>query len=225
MASLATMTMPYHPPPRAPLRILFQDEHLIAVDKPSGLLSVPGRGDDKQDCLLSRLCEQFASATVVHRLDMGTSGLMLFALDAEAQRELGRLFESRQVSKTYVARVRGVPNPAKGEINLPLIADWPRRPRQKVDLERGKPANTRFRVLDQAPDASSARVLLLPTTGRSHQLRVHLAALGHPILGDALYADKACVERAGRLMLHANGLKLPHPCGGSVLDLQSSPPF
>lgn len=202
-----------------------RDPFLLAAEKPSGLLSVPGRGADKQDCLLSRVLREYPSARVVHRLDMGTSGLMLFALDACTQRELGYLFETRQVAKRYTACVRGVPDPTDGEIDLPLIADWPRRPRQRVDFAEGRAAHTRYRVIESTKDGSFSRVELVPTTGRSHQLRVHLSELGHPILGDELYADAQTQRMSDRLMLHADSLRFEHPRRPGQLNLHSPTPF
>ena len=202
-----------------------QDAFLLAVEKPSGLLAVPGRGEDKQDCLLSRVLREYPAARVVHRLDMGTSGLMLFALDAQTQRQLGLLFEKRQIAKQYVACVWGVPDPPEGEIDLPLIADWPRRPRQRVDLAEGKAAHTRYRTIECTDDGRSSRVELVPTTGRSHQLRVHLAELGHPVLGDELYANEDARRMSARLMLHAERLCFEHPGIPGQLNLHSLAPF
>lgn len=219
------MPTPYQPPPNQPLEILYQDDALIAVDKPSGLLSVPGRGADKQDCLLQRLRQQWPSALVVHRLDMGTSGIMIFALHAQAQRELSALFAKREVEKRYLALVRGRPDPSEGDIDLPLVADWPRRPRQKVDFDSGKAAHTYYRTIEARADANLSRLALTPTTGRSHQLRVHLAELGHPILGDELYADQRTRAMSERLMLHAERLSFEHPGQGTRLNLQSAAPF
>lgn len=219
------MPSSYQPPPNRPLDILYQDDALIAVDKPSGLLSVPGRGPDKQDCVLQRLRQQWPSALVVHRLDMGTSGIMIFALQAQAQRDLSALFERREVEKRYLALVRGRPDPSEGDIDLPLVADWPRRPRQKVDFESGKAAHTRYQTIEARPDAGLSRLALTPTTGRSHQLRVHLAELGHPILGDELYADESTRAMSERLMLHAERLSFEHPGQGKRINLQSVAPF
>jgi tRNA pseudouridine32 synthase/23S rRNA pseudouridine746 synthase len=213
------------PDTAAQLLIRYRDAFLLAVEKPSGLLSVPGRGADKQDCLLSRVQREYPSALVVHRLDMGTSGLMLFALDRDTQRDLGFLFETRRVTKQYVACVWGVPDPAEGEIDLPLAADWPRRPRQRVDFAAGKQAHTRYCVVDCMNDGTFSRVQLNPTTGRSHQLRVHLAESGHPILGDELYADKDTQRVYSRLMLHAERLCFEHPRCLGQLRLHSPAPF
>ena len=215
----------YEPPPPGPLRILYRDRELLAVDKPTGLLSVPGRGADKQDCMRLRVQREYPRALVVHRLDQPTSGLMLFALTPAAQSVLGRMFQQREIHKEYVAVVAGGPEPERGEIDLPLIADWPNRPRQRVDQEIGKPALTRYEVLAHDPAADTSRVRLLPETGRSHQLRVHMAALGHPILGDELYADKVSQRRSGRLLLHAHRLQFRHPVTGEWLAIESEVPF
>lgn len=202
------------------LRILFADDALIAVDKPAGLLSVPGRGEDKRDCVAARVQAEHPEALVVHRLDMATSGLLLMARGAEAQRRLGIAFARREVLKRYVAVVHGAPAEAQGEVDLPLQVDWPNRPRQKVDPQQGRPSLTRYRVLAVDEARRRSRLVLEPVTGRSHQLRVHLQAIGHPIVGDALYgtADE-------RLMLHATELHLAHPFGGHAVHLRSEPPF
>jgi len=202
---------------------LYLDDALIAVDKPAGLLAVPGRGADKQDCLWARLREHFPDALVVHRLDMATSGLMLFARSLAAQRRLSQAFAERQVAKRYVAVVDGRPAEAQGRIELPLAPDWPRRPLQRVDPEAGRPARTDWQRLAQ--HAHSARLALQPHTGRTHQLRLHLAAIGHPILGDALYAPPEVQARAPRLLLHAEALTLPHPLTGAPLQLLCAAPF
>lgn len=196
------------------MNILHVDARLIAVDKPAGLLSVPGRGADKQDCAWAQLREQYPEALVVHRLDQATSGLLLFARSAEAQRGLSRLFEQRQVGKRYLAVVWGELAQPQGEIDLPLAADWPNRPRQQVDLAQGRPSLTRWRRL--AVGDGISRLELEPLTGRAHQLRVHCLALGHPIVGDALYDPE---RPAPRLLLHAQQLRLPG------LTLESPCPF
>ncbi|MBN8504061.1 MAG: RNA pseudouridine synthase [Burkholderiales bacterium] len=194
--------------------LLHVDERLIAIDKPAGLLSVPGRGEDKQDCAWSRVRTQFPEALVVHRLDQATSGLLLFARTLEAQRELGSAFERRQVSKRYQALVWGELTEAEGLIDLPLAADWPNRPRQRVCFDGGRPSQTRWRRGTMGD--GQTRLLLEPLTGRSHQLRVHLLAIGHPIVGDTLYDPD---RHAPRLMLHAQDLVLPG------LTLNSPCPF
>jgi len=195
------------------------------VDKPSGLLAVPGRAAHKYDSQSVRVRAVYPQALVVHRLDQPTSGLMLFALNPAAQSALGRMFQRREVHKEYIAVVAGGPEPSQGEVDLPLIADWPNRPRQRIDHDVGKPALTRYEVLEHDAGAGTSRVRLLPVTGRSHQLRLHMAALGHPILGDELYADPATHARSPRLLLHAHRLRFAHPIEGRELVLESPVPF
>ena len=204
------------------LPVLFSDDTLVVIDKPAGLLAVPGRGEQLRDCVATRLRACFADALVVHRLDQATSGLMLFARGAAAQRSLSRLFEARRVAKRYLALVDGLIDRDAGSIDLPLLADWPNRPRQQVDIRRGKASLTHWRVLSRDVAARTTRVELEPVTGRSHQLRVHLLAIGHPIVGDALYAPALA---APRLMLHACALALPHPHDGRALNFSSQAPF
>jgi tRNA pseudouridine32 synthase / 23S rRNA pseudouridine746 synthase len=205
------------------------DEHCLVAVKPSGLLSVPGRGEQGFDCFSRRVQAEFADALVVHRLDMSTSGLMLFARGPSAQRSLSMAFEQRQVHKRYVAVVHGHLAQIEGEINLPLMADWPHRPKQKVDFEQGRPSITRYQVLPPArgkvPCPHTTRLLLEPVTGRAHQLRVHLMALGHPILGDALYAPPDVQKLAPRLLLHACELRFCHPVSGAEVDVCCRTPF
>ena len=206
------------------IEIVAVDDAFVIVDKPSGLLSVPGRGPDKQDCLIARVQAEFSDALVVHRLDMETSGLMVFARGIDAQRAISRAFEQRAVSKYYVAVAYGLIEDDVGTINLPLICDWPNRPRQMVDHTIGKPATTHFEVLARDALTQRTRVGLTPITGRSHQLRVHLASLGHPIIGDSLYATTP--PAAGeRLMLHAARLGFPHPDSGVLCEFSSAVPF
>ena len=201
------------------------DAHCIVAVKPSGLLSVPGRGAHGQDCLAARVQAEYGDALVVHRLDMSTSGLMLFARGAAAQRALSAAFAARAVHKRYVAIVQGRVGDAQGEIGLPLLADWPNRPKQKVDLHAGKPSLTRWRVLSHDVARNATRLELEPVTGRAHQLRVHLLAIGHPILGDALYAPPKVLAQADRLLLHASSLRFAHPVTGASIALESAPPF
>ncbi|MEM9968269.1 MAG: RluA family pseudouridine synthase [Pseudomonadota bacterium] len=209
-------------PPQEPLKILHEDANLLLIDKPSGLLSVPGKGAHLADCLLARVQLVFPHALLVHRLDRDTSGLIVFALTAHAQRHLGLQFEKRMIRKTYVARVSGVLLEKSGTIDLPMIVDWPNRPRQKICYERGKPAVTDWRVIKK--EGETTRVRLYPKTGRSHQLRVHMKALGHPILGDPFYAmgDDLLYPR---LMLHAQELRFKHPESGKSFKIQSHVPF
>jgi tRNA pseudouridine32 synthase/23S rRNA pseudouridine746 synthase len=215
--------MSTYAPPLAGLAVLYADTHLIAVDKPSGLLSVPGRGEDKADCALSRAQAIYPDALTVHRLDMATSGLLLLARGKEMQRALSGLFERGEVAKRYIADVWGAPSPDSGEISLPLITDWPRRPLQKVDHAIGKPSVTRFETLRAG--GAWTRLLLTPLTGRSHQLRVHLAEIGHPILGDEFYAHAGALAAVPRLALHAASLSFLHPATGEPLRLDSPCPF
>ncbi len=207
------------------MRILFQDEAVLAVDKPAGLLSVPGRGPDKADCAIARALQWCPDALVVHRLDMGTSGILVFGRGLAAQRALSRAFEQRLAHKRYEAVVAGQLDRDDGQVDLPLRCDWPNRPRQMVDPMLGKPALTRWQRLSVDPLADRSRVALFPLTGRSHQLRVHLMALGHPILGDELYAPPDRVAQAPRLLLHAARLELPHPVTGEPLVVESPVPF
>ena len=216
------MTVAEYNPPSSPLDVIHEDHELLVVNKPSGLLSVPGRGEHLADCLLKRVQDAFPQALLVHRLDRDTSGLIAFALSPHAQRHLSRQFEERKVKKTYVARVWGRLEPKVGTVDLPLIVDWPNRPRQMVDHENGKPAVTDWRVL-KASDTES-RVRLMPKTGRSHQLRVHMLALGHPILGDPFYADGQALNFP-RLMLHSEELRLGHPDGGEGMRFRAKAPF
>lgn len=209
-------------PPNDPLVILHHDHELLLVDKPSGLLSVPGKGEHLADCLIARVQAVFPEALLVHRLDRDTSGVMVFALTPHAQRHLGLQFEKRQVKKTYLARVFGRVEEREGTVDLPLIVDWPNRPKQHVDFENGKPAVTDWKVLRYEENAS--RMRLFPQTGRSHQLRVHMLELGHPILGDPFYATGEARD-APRLMLHAESLRLRHPDGGKGLTIKAKCPF
>ncbi|MBL8399368.1 MAG: RNA pseudouridine synthase [Candidatus Accumulibacter sp.] len=201
------------------------DPLTLVVDKPAGLLAVPGRGEDKQDCLARRVMADFPEARVVHRLDMATSGLMVLARGDEMQRWLSRQFAERRVGKRYLAIVHGRLVDARGVIDLPLTADWPNRPRQRVDTRLGKAALTRYCRLAYDPASDCSTVLLWPQTGRTHQLRVHLLAIGHPIVGDALYGPCATDEVADRLLLHADELLLPRRDGGPPLCLSSPAPF
>ncbi|WP_371132916.1 RluA family pseudouridine synthase [Hydrogenophaga sp.] len=207
-----------------------EDPHLLVLEKPAGLLAVPGKGPDKQDCLSTRAQTRWSDALVVHRLDMATSGLVVMARGIEAQRNLSLAFEERRVHKRYTAVVTGElvnPQPDNGwnTIDLPLMADWPNRPRQKVDHEHGKPSTSRWRIAPGNTAPGTTRLELEPVTGRTHQLRVHLQALGHPMVGDALYAAPDAVSMAPRLLLHAHCLSLPHPFHGQTMEFHSPCPF
>lgn len=211
----------YAPPPEAP-DIIHADHEILVVNKPSGLLSVPGRGPDKADCLIERLRGPFPTVLLVHRLDLDTSGVIIFGLTPHAQRSLARQFEERRVKKAYIARVAGRLEPKTGRVDLPLIVDWPNRPRQKVDHDQGRAAQTDWRVIRTSDDET--RVRLFPLTGRSHQLRVHMAETGHPILGDPLYASGAAAAHP-RLMLHAESLRVKHPDSGVQMTFRAPVPF
>ncbi|MCP5277699.1 MAG: RluA family pseudouridine synthase [Thiobacillus sp.] len=238
-------------------KLIHADAHILVLNKPSGLLSVPGRGPDKQDCLSARVQAEYPDALIVHRLDMDTSGLLIMARGPEMQRQLSMAFAARRVHKRYIAVVAGsLAAPATpdgwGLIDLPIQIDWPNRPRRVIDPAQGKPSQTRWRVLPDGHSGedpvghkgrnpehcthwtpASAEVTALPTTrleldpltGRSHQLRVHLQALGHPILGDPLYAPPAVLSAAGRLLLHASHLAITHPVTGADLHFESPPDF
>ncbi|WP_428945165.1 bifunctional tRNA pseudouridine(32) synthase/23S rRNA pseudouridine(746) synthase RluA [Pantoea sp. FN060301] len=201
---------PYNPPQDPWLHILYQDAFIMVVNKPSGLLSVPGRQEEHKDSVMTRVQRDFPAAESVHRLDMATSGIIVVAMSKAAERELKRQFREREPQKTYVARVWGHLAEEKGLVDLPLICDWPNRPKQKVCFETGKPAQTEYEVL-AFDDDNSTRVRLKPITGRSHQLRVHMLALGHPILGDNFYAHEEARAMAPRLQLHAEMLTITHP--------------
>src|SRR6056297_800236 len=209
-------------PPQDPLEVLHEDHEILVVNKPAGLLSVPGKGAHLADCLLTRAQEAFPTALLVHRLDRDTSGVMVFGLSPHAQRHLGLQFEKRQVKKTYVARVFGALSPKTGIVDLPIAVDWPNRPLQKVCFDTGRGAVTEWRVLRQGQGES--RVRLMPLTGRSHQLRVHMLSLGHPILGDPLYATGEARDYP-RLMLHSEELRLRHPDGGAGVKFRAKAPF
>ncbi|WP_374595210.1 RluA family pseudouridine synthase [Aquabacterium sp.] len=215
----------YQPPPDTGLDVRHADAALLIVNKPSGLLSVPGRGEHKSDCLVSRVQAVYPDALTVHRLDLGTSGLVVFGRGEAAQSQLSRLFRDRQVHKRYIAVVAGAMPHEQGEIALPLIVDWPNRPLQKVDHAVGKPSLTRYWRRGVDVVSGTSRVELEPVTGRSHQLRVHLQAIGHPIVGDELYAPEAVRQAAPRLLLHAWRIELPHPLTGQTLVCEAPAPF
>ncbi|EPS8494742.1 bifunctional tRNA pseudouridine(32) synthase/23S rRNA pseudouridine(746) synthase RluA [Yersinia enterocolitica] len=215
---------PYNPPRDPWLQILYQDKHIMVVNKASGLLSVPGRAPENKDSVMTRIQADFPSAESVHRLDMATSGVIVVALTKAAERELKRQFREREPKKSYVARVWGHLAQDEGLIDLPLICDWPNRPKQKVCYETGKSSQTQYQVLSRDADGST-RVKLSPITGRSHQLRVHMLAIGHPILGDGFYAHPEAKAMASRLQLHAQELCITHPEFGTVMHFKCEPEF
>ncbi len=213
----------YQPPTEPYLRIIYQDDAIVILDKPNGLLTVPGRLPEHQDSLELRVKRVFPTARIVHRLDMATSGIVLMALTAEAQKHLNLHFEKRVPRKHYIARVEGVISAQRGHIELPLRCDWPNRPKQMVCFEHGKHALTRFEVLER--ESNATRVQLKPVTGRSHQLRVHMQWLGHPILGDKFYASAAGLNAAPRLQLHAAWLSFRHPTHQEWVEFSCPCPF
>lgn len=210
------------------IAVVFADDTLLVLDKPAGLLSVPGRGEDKQDCLSRRAQHHYPDALIVHRLDMATSGLLVMARGVAAQRSLNDAFAARRVYKRYEAVVDGAINATDGDwrlIDLPIFLDWPNRPKRIIDAQHGKPSSTRWQVLVTNPTNGTTRVALEPITGRSHQLRVHLQAIGHAILGDPLYATPEVAAKSGRLLLHACALELAHPAGQHPMQFVSPSPF
>lgn len=213
----------YAPPTEPWLEILYQDKDILVVNKPSGLLSVPGRAPEHQDSVYSRVLAEHPNAQIVHRLDMSTSGVIVVALRRNAEKELKRQFRDRETKKTYFARVAGHLKQQSGTIELPLICDWPNRPKQKVDHDIGKASVTHFEVISYAK--RSTLVKLTPITGRSHQLRVHMMAMGHPILGDNFYADPLAKRLSSRLLLHAQALTIKQPYSGKELSFNCEASF
>lgn len=216
-------SQPYAPPADRRLEIVYEDVHLLAINKPPGLLSVPGRGPDLQDCALARVQNYFPHALLVHRLDEATSGLMMFGQSPFAQRALSRSFEARQVRKSYLAWVHGLGLPQEGVIDAAMVVDWPKRPLRKIDSINGKGARTRFETLQKNEHSAQTLCRLEPETGRTHQLRLHMQHLGHPIVGDRLYGQQG--DRASRLMLHAHALAFLHPASGTPMKLLAHSPF
>jgi tRNA pseudouridine32 synthase / 23S rRNA pseudouridine746 synthase len=213
----------YTPPPQGALPVLFADDQILVLDKPSGLLTVPGNTPEKADCLERRAKADYPYARIIHRLDMDTSGVIVMALTAEAQAHIGRQFEHRQTHKSYIANVWGQIPDMTGQVDQPLITDWPNRPKQHVDPVNGRQAITSWHVIEKFADYT--RVQLTPVTGRSHQLRVHMQHIGHPILGDNLYAHAAALAASDRLCLHAERLAFTHPVRGHTVSFESAPPF
>ncbi|MCF4099124.1 pseudouridine synthase [Maritalea mediterranea] len=210
-------------PPQEPLKVVFEDDEMLVVDKPSGLLTVPGKAEHLWDCLEFRAKQYCPDARIIHRLDMDTSGIVILAKNATAHRHIGLQFERRHTSKIYQALAWGQAAQDEGLIDLPLRCDWPNRPLQLIDFARGKAAQTRYKLLKQSDH--TCRFDLFPITGRSHQLRVHLLALGHPILGDSFYAPPFVQAASSRLCLHARFLEIHHPIGGKRISFVSEVPF
>jgi len=213
----------YSPPFDPYLQVVFRDEDIIVLNKGSGLLTVPGRLPEHKDCLENRVVRVIPSATIVHRLDMATSGIIIMALNKPAHVAISQQFEQRKTQKKYIARVFGLVQEKEGSINQPLICDWPNRPKQMIDHDRGKPSLTHYKVISYS--TNSTLVELTPITGRSHQLRVHMLSIGHPILGDRLYANKEALAMAPRLNLHAQMLNISHPVTHENMTFIAECPF
>lgn len=213
----------YTPPTDPYLDVVYEDDDLLILNKPSGLLTVPGKGAHLSDCLEKRAQERFPGALIVHRLDMDTSGLIVLGLNKFAHRHLSLQFQNRNVGKEYVARVFGIVQEDEGLIDLPLICDWPNRPKQMVDFEKGKPSQTEWRVLER--NGEETRLLLTPLTGRSHQLRVHLMTINHPILGDRFYAHENALNMSDRLCLHSKSLTVMQPIAKEKMTFTCEAPF
>lgn len=225
--SSSTSSLIYNPP-QDPLRILYRDNDIIVLSKPSGLLSVAGKNPGLEDCLQSRVLNEFPYARLVHRLDLDTSGVFLMALNKPAQAHINLQFEKRRTKKYYIARVWGHVNGESGHVDLPICVDWDNRPRQMINYEHGRPSQTDWEVVahGQLPCGNEyTRVLLKPVTGRSHQLRVHMKELGHPILGDSFYAHCDALNAANRLQLHAESLSIYHPIDESLITFTDLAPF
>ena len=215
----------YTPPIHKELDIVYQDPSLLVINKPSGLLATPGRGDDKQDCLLSRVQIEFPTAEIVHRLDMATSGLMLFAINKAMQREMSILFQERKIQKKYIAVVEGIIKNSEGSVDSPMITDWPNRPLQMIDYESGKAALTHYTVIERDEVNECTRIELRPVTGRTHQLRLHMQSIGHVIKGDNLYSPPSLKKMPTRLLLHATFLEFQHPIDDKSITIFSEPEF
>ncbi|WP_040977312.1 bifunctional tRNA pseudouridine(32) synthase/23S rRNA pseudouridine(746) synthase RluA [Necropsobacter massiliensis] len=214
----------YRPPTEPWLDVVYHDDHILVLNKPSGLLSVPGNQPQYYDSAMSRVKDKYGFCEPAHRLDMATSGILLFAMSKAADKALKRQFRQREVSKSYQALVWGHLAKNEGTVNLPLICDWENRPRQKICFVQGKSAVTHYHVLARLPD-NRTRVRLIPVTGRSHQLRLHMLALGHPILGDKFYAHPQAKAMSPRLCLHAERLQISHPLSGEFMCFDTPAPF
>ena len=211
-------------PPKSPLKIIHIDSSVVVLNKPTGLLTVPGKPEAHSDCLLTRGRREVFGALLVHRLDLGTSGVIIFARTASSQVYLNKQFEIRKTQKTYLARVNGHLANDKGKIDLPITVDWPRRPIQKVCFKTGRTSLTYYKVIEREK-SNVSRVELYPVTGRSHQLRLHMKSIGHPILGDSLYADDTKFSASSRLELHALSLKIAHPKTNTIQIYNAPAPF
>lgn len=213
-------------PPLAPwLDIIYQDKTIIVLNKPNGLLSVPGRLPEHNDSIASRVCQQYPEANIVHRLDMATSGILLMALTKQAQSHISRQFQQRTTNKHYLARLEGIPTGDRGSVDLPMRCDWPNRPRQIIDFELGKSALTHWQIIAKDVVNNVATVKLKPVTGRTHQLRLHMQALGTAILGDDFYASSVGVKATSHLQLHAAMLEITHPLTNEVIKFTAPSPF
>jgi len=213
----------YHPPLEPYLNVIHVDDDILVLDKQSGLLSVPGKDPSLWDCIEYRARQTWPTAGMVHRLDKDTSGVIVMALHKRAHGKMGIQFEKRLTKKSYVARVSGIIEADTGLVDLPLATDWDNKPRQRVDYENGRPSQTEWVVMQR--EANATRVRLHPLTGRTHQLRVHMKAIGHVILGDAFYADAATLAAADRLQLHAEELQFTHPISGEPCHFIARTPF
>jgi tRNA pseudouridine32 synthase / 23S rRNA pseudouridine746 synthase len=211
-------------PPQDPLKILYEDDDLVVIEKPAGLLSVPGRLPEHHDSAYLRVLAQFPAAKITHRLDMATSGILMFAKHRVAEVAVSKMFQARTVNKNYVALVQGQLQ-GEGQVDVPLIADWENRPRQMVHYELGKPAQTLYKALSYDAEQDVTRVLLTPITGRSHQLRVHMLHIGHPITGDKIYHPNPKQSPFGRMALHASYLAFRHPLNGDAVEIHANVPF
>lgn len=217
------MLVNYQPPLTPYLDVLYQDNDIVVFNKPSGLLTVPGKAPEHKDSLEYRARLVWPGVKLVHRLDMATSGVVIMAMHSDSQRDLNRQFAQRQTEKSYIARVSGILTSRYGSVDVPLICDWPNRPKQKVCYQYGKASLTHYQVIES--EAEATRVQLIPVTGRSHQLRVHMQWLGHPILGDKFYADSTGLYAAERLQLHAHTLTITHPSNKNLLRFVCATPF
>lgn len=223
MLNAIPKTFEYDPPRTPWLDIVFEDDDIVVFNKPSGLLSVPGKDPHLSDSLQTRALERFPGAGTIHRLDKDTSGIIVMAKHKLAHGIIGKQFENRQTTKLYIARVWGRVVNDEGLVDLPLATDWENKPRQRVDYERGRPAQSRWQVI--AREDEMTRLALTPITGRTHQLRVHMKEIGHPIAGDQFYATGAALNAAGRLQLHAAELGFRHPANGVPVTFTIPSPF